>query len=345
MAQRWSRFELLTLAGVPAGWLDGVDACSLSWSLYSSTHRTGTLTVSGAGVDWGRYLLRPWRYERAHGATTAQPRGVYLMTSPGRELLDGRQRHDVTLYGLEASLSRVPLFGPLDIAAGQAFTTVMLARLAALGISGGRVAATASAKTLAAPVHFDAGKSELEVWNHLAESLGYWGLSFSNSGQALVRPYVRPADRPEAYRFAPAADKIVPGVKEASDGWKVPNVLVGTSRLDDGSTISYSAQNLDDGPYSYAARGYWVGDDGGPVQLDCPDAATLAAATTERLRLASAGARRTWDVEVAPLPWEGGEVGRLDIEGVSALTAVRSWTEDMVDLAADMRVTLEEVAG
>ena len=345
MVQRWSRFELLTPAGVPAGWLDGVDACSLSWSLYSSTHRTGTLTVSGAGVDWGRHLLRPWRYERDHGATTAQPRGVYLMTSPGRELLDGRQRHDVTLYGLEASLSRVPLFGPLDIAAGQAFTTVLLARLAALGISGGRVAATTSAKTLAAPVHFDAGKSELEVWNHLAESLGYWGLSFSNSGQALVRPYARPADRPEAYRFAPAADKIVPGVKEASDGWKVPNVLIGTSRLDDGSTISYSAQNLDDGPYSYAARGYWVGDDGGPVQLDCPDAATLAAATTERLQLASAGARRTWDVEVAPLPWEGGEVGRLDIEGVSALTAVRSWTEDMVDVAADMRVTLEEVAG
>ena len=70
-SQRWSRFELLTLAGVPAGWLDGVDACSLSWSLYSSTHRTGTLSASGAGVDWGRYLLRPWRYERAHGVTTA----------------------------------------------------------------------------------------------------------------------------------------------------------------------------------------------------------------------------------------------------------------------------------
>lgn len=345
MAQRWSRFELLTLAGTPAGWLGGVEACSLSWSLYSSTHRTGTLTVSGEGVDWGQHLLRPWRYERAHRVVTASPRSVYLMTSPGRELLDGQVRHEVTLYGLEASLSRVPLFGPLDIAAGQAFTTVLLARLAALGISGDRVAATASAKVTAAPVHFDAGKSELEAWNHLAESLGYWGLSFSNSGQALVRPYVRPADRPVAYRFAPAADKIRPGLKEASDDWKVPNVLVGTSRLEDGSTISYSAQNLDDGPYSYAARGYWVGDDGGPVQLDCPDAATLAAATTERLRLASAGARRTWDVEVAPLPWEGGEVGRLDIEGVSALTAVRSWTEDMVNLAADMKVTLEEVAG
>ena len=345
MTQRWSRFELLTLAGVPAGWLDGVDACSLSWSLYSSTHRTGTLTASGAGVEWGRYLLRPWRYERAHGVTTAQPRGVYVMTSPGRQLLAGQERHEATLYGLESWLSRVPIFGPLDIAAGQAFTTVMLARLAALGISGGRVAATASAKVTPAAVHFDAGVTELAVWNHLAESLGYWGLSFSNAGQAMVRPYVRPADRPESYRFAPAADKIVPGVKEASDGWKVPNVLIGTSRLDDGSTISYSAQNLDDGPYSYAARGYWVGDDGGPVQLDCPDAATLAAATTERLRLASAGARRTWDVEVAPLPWEGGEVGRLDIEGVSALTAVRSWTEDMVDLAADMKVTLEEVAG
>ena len=65
----------------------------------------------------------------------------------------------------------------------------------------------------------------------------------------------------------------------------------------------------------------------------------------ERLRLASVGARRTWDVEVSPLPWEGGEVGRLDVAGVSALTAVRSWTEDLVDLAADLRVTLEEVAG
>ena len=342
MVQRWSRFELLTLAGTPAGWLGGVEACTVGWSQYRSTHWTGSLTCFGSGVDWGQYLLRPWRYERAHGATTASPRGVYVMASPGRALDDGTERHEVALYGLEATLSRTPLAVPLDIATGAVFTEVLESRLLARGIWPDRIALTESTKTVPAPVHFDAGMTELAVWNHLAESVGYWGLSFSAAGQALVRPYVRPADRPPSFNLAPAADKIKPGVKEQRDDWRVPNILVGTSRLDDGTTITYTATNDDQGPYSYAARGYWVGDDAGVVQLDCPDLATLTTALENRLALASQ-APRTWDVEVSPLPWEGGEVGRLDIEGVSAAVAVRSWTEDLVRLDADMRVTLEEV--
>ena len=188
----------------------------------------------------------------------------------------------------------------------------------------------------------DAGASELAVWNHLAESIGYWGLRFSSGGQALVQPYVAPGYRPDSFRFAPGADKFRPSVAETSDDWKIPNVLLGVSRLEDGSSISYAAENLSRGPYSYEARGYWVGDDGGAAQLDCPDLPTLAAAMERRLTLASVPAR-SWTADIAPLPLEGGEVGRLTYVDVDAKVTATKWSQDLVSLASDMRVTLEEV--
>lgn len=47
------------------------------------------------------------------------------MASPGRALDDGTERHEVALYGLEATLSRTPLAVPLDIATGAVFTEVL----------------------------------------------------------------------------------------------------------------------------------------------------------------------------------------------------------------------------
>ena len=349
MVQRWSRFELLDLATLsPAGWLSGVHGCTLDWSLYAGTHGTGKLSVTGGALDWQRLAVRPWLFERAGGVESARPRGVYLMTSPGRALPGGTMttggaratEHDLSLYSQEARLSRVPLRQSLDIPTGTVFTTWMVARLAALGITD--VAATPSSRTVQAPIHFDAGATELEVWNHLAESVGYWGLSFSAAGQALVRPYTAPGYRPETLNFAPGKDKFRPDVAEASDDWKIPNVLVGVSRLEDGSSITYAAENLTRGPYSYNARGYWVGDDGGAAQLDCPDLATLTAAMERRLTLASVPAR-SWTADIAPLPLEGGEVGRLAYVDVDAKVTATKWSQDLVNLASDMRVTLEEV--
>ena len=350
MVQRWSRFELLDLAsGSPVGWLPGVSSCTLDWSLYASTHGAGRLSVTGEAQDWPHLMVRPWLYERVGGAMSAQPRGVYLLTSPGRGLSGGTMttggaravEHDLSLYSQEARLSRVPLRQSLDIPTGTNFVSWMVARLQALGVRD--IAATPSSKTVQAPIHFDAGTSELEVWNHLAESIGYWGLRFSASGQALVQPYVAPGARPDSFRFAPGADKFRPSVAETSDDWKIPNVLVGVSRMEDGSSIPYAAENLSRGPYSYEARGYWVGDDGGAVQLDCPDIESLAAAMERRLVLASVPAR-SWDAEVARLPLEGGEVGRLEYVDVSARVTLTKRAEDLCDLARDMRVTLEEVA-
>lgn len=349
MSERWSRFELLDLAsGAPAGWLSGVSSCTLDWSLYSSTHSTGRLSVTGEAQDWPHLMVRPWLYERVGGVVSAQPRGVCLLTSPGRGLSGGTMttggaravEHDLTLYSQEARLSRVPLRQSLDIPTGTNFVSWMVARLQALGVRD--IAATPSSKTVQAPIHFDAGTSELEVWNHLAESIGYWGLRFSASGQALVQPYVAPDYRPESFRFAPGKDKFRPDVAEASDDWKIPNVLVGISRMEDGSTISYAAENLDRGPYSYNTRGYWVGDDGGAAQLDCPDLATLTMAMERRLTLASVPAR-SWTADIAPLPLEGGEVGRLAYADVDAKVAATKWSQDLVSLASDMRVTLEEI--
>lgn len=366
MAVEWIRYELLDLSGRSLGWLGSperpqvVTNCTVEWTQYGQIHASGSLTLDGS-LDWQQLCVAPTRYVR--GTTTvAHRRGVYLMAGGRRTVnrewieADGDMRlvvdetTDVTLYGQEYRLARQPITDPLDWPAGTRYTDAMVETLDMVGITD--VAVTHSPLTMPAPWHVDPGtdsddapRNLLTAHNKLAEAINYWSLRFSPEGRAVVAPYVPAAQRPREYRFAPEpdADWYRGEVGEESDGWDIPNVLVGVARQEDEAPpLVYTARNHDRGPYSFAARGYWVGPQGGPEHVDAPDLTTLEAVMERKLAVASTAAR-TWEVDALWQPWAGSEVGTLTHGDIDALTSLTKWSEHVHDVAAPMRLTLEEV--
>lgn len=362
----WVRYELLDLAGRSLGWLGSpeqpgvVTDCTIEWTQYGQIHGSGSLTLDGT-LGSQQLMVAPTRFVRGV-TTTAHRRGVYLVAGGRRTVqrewreVDGGMRlvtdetHTVTLYGQELRLARVPITDPLDWPAGTSYTSAMVDLLEQVGITD--VAVTHSPLAMPAPWHIQPGKDDqdhprnlLTAFNKLAEAINYWSLRFSPDGRAVIAPYVEAAARPKAYRFAPEedADWYRGEVGEESDGWDVPNVLVGVARQQgDLPPLVHTARNHDKGPYSFAARGYWSGPQDGPISVDAPDLATLQAVMDRKLAVAS-HAPRTWAVDALWQPWAGSEVGQLVHGDINALTSLTRWAEHVHDVGAPLRLTLEEV--
>lgn len=366
MAVEWVRYELLDLSGRSLGWLGSDEApqvvtdCSVEWTQYGQIHGSGSLTLDGPLASQ-QLMIAPTRFVRAT-TTTAHRRGVYLAAGGKRTInrewiqVDGGmqlitdQTTTVNLYGQELRLSRVPIADPLDWPAGTRYTDAMVQLLDRVGITD--IAVTHSPLTMPAPWHIAPGKDDddhprnlLTALNKLAEAINYWSLRFSLDGTAIIAPYVPPRSRPEHYRFAPEvdADWYRGEVSEESDGWDVPNVMVGVARQEgDLPPLVYTARNHDKGPYSFATRGFWTGPQDGPVQVDAPDWATLVDVMDRKLAAAS-HAPRTWAVDALWQPWAGSEVGHLIHGDVAALTSLTKWSEHVHDVSAPLQLTLEEV--
>lgn len=376
MAVEWVRYELLDLAGRSLGWLGSperpqtVTECSVEWSQYGQIHGSGSMQVAGK-LDWNRLCVAPTRFVR--GSTTAQyRRGVYLLAGGQRtvdrrweEAPDGEHRlvvhegTDVTLYGPEYRLSRVPVADPLDWPAGTPFTEAMVEILDMVGISD--VAVTHSPLTMPAPMHFSPGMDAqdqphnlLTVHNRLAEFINYWSLRFDLTGRATIAPYVHPRQRPRTLEFTPDpdADWYRGEVSEDEDVWDVPNMMVGVARRDpievagemvDQPPLVYVARNHNRGPHSFEKNGgVWVGPQSGPEEIDAHDMATLAAVMERKLAVASNSARK-WQVQALWQNFAGSEVAHIEHGDINALGTVVRWAENVHDVAAPVSLTLEEV--
>lgn len=285
-----TEYRLLGTDLRPAGILSGVEACSLSGSVFSDVRWGGSLTWSGGSVpDFSQYLVHPWYIVAGEDGVEESfplcppcymktPTVAYSDLVPATVSVD---LYDVTYRPAK----RLKLSGALSTAQGAVLTDTLAARMTAAGV---RYGITPSAKTLTAALNWDLGASELSVWNGLLGALGYWSAYASPDGVMQATPWVDPSQRPVAWSFAAGAVNILdPEYTVTRDDFDTPNRITGVARVTGDAAPLVTTVTLDSfnpaSRYSFASRGYWV--DADPLRdVDAVDTAALTAVLVQKLQ-------------------------------------------------------------
>lgn len=352
----WMRFEVLDLRCNHVGWMgrEGfpqVQHWQMTWKQDATIHATGSMVVDG-DMDWSRYMVLPWRYQRVGGQTLAHPRFPFLIDGGEGEVEEAvyggiaypSEHRQVTLWGQERLVQRHCLDVPYYFSPGNLYTDIAGGRLDGVVGNGqfDNQAITRRPDVLKAGWSYPAGTTRLKVVNDVAQALNYWSLRFDVRGTAVLAPYRPPRDRPIEFDLRRGADDFKRVVKWRSDSWNVPNMLTGTARQEgDKPPLWYTAHNYNDGPYSREQRGYWQSPiDQPPIDVDAPDMDTLIAVMERKLAAAS-WAPLTVEADILWQPFHGDEVGWLVYGGLEVFGSLIEWSESS-DLSAPMHVRIEE---
>lgn len=243
-------YELVSREGGTIGPLGGVRGASLHQQSGTTIQRGGqmSLTDTGQDVDWLNARIR-CSYEIEGLETWGL--GVYRPVKPVSQIDGSTTRWDVQLLDVLTIIagSNPPLGYALN--AGANVTNAVKALVADVGES--TAAITDSAATLTTSRVWDAGLSYLAIINELLDSIGYWPLTTDAEGRLSTGPYVRPQDRPVAFRFIDGETAIYrPQFTIEHDYFNIPNhvqaVAEGTG---DVPTLVANVYNDDpESPYS-----------------------------------------------------------------------------------------------
>ncbi|QWW20124.1 hypothetical protein I6B53_03235 [Schaalia sp. 19OD2882] len=239
------------------GLLDGVTGGDVTLSAATRLRASGTLQVDEVGqqIDWGTDRVRI-DYE-ANGQ--AWPIGVFLLSAPTQSFEDGMVSRRVELLGKLAVIDQDATVSTLSLASGTRVTDAVRQILAEAGET--RMAVTDSPETLKSQMVWDPGTSKLTVINDLLDAIGYWALSPDGAGVLQVRPYVRPAARPQSWTFAEGEQAVHSAKWDLEqDLADVPNrvVLVGQGSDDKPALVGVASNEDPDSPFGFPARGRWV---------------------------------------------------------------------------------------
>lgn len=254
------RYTLFDDLDRPLRTLDGVTGKSCTVS--ATTRLGGSASVSidelGQGIDWMRHRIQI-AYNPGIAGIQPWPVGTYLFTSPKTTVGDDRTTHDVALLSKMAIIDEDSPDGRFSLAAGTQIIPTVVALIQGTGET--RISVTDSTATLTGPYVADDDASTLTIINELLKAAGYWSLWCDGTGQYRVEPYILPADRPTAYRFAEGEASIHrPEWQRTQDLSSVPNryKIIG-SGSDDTPALTAVATNEDpESPFSYQARGRWI---------------------------------------------------------------------------------------
>jgi hypothetical protein len=217
-----------------------------------------------SGIQSGKYGGKGENY-------VEWPQGVFLLTSPTRDA----DAYDTITRQVDA-YDQLQVY--VDDQVTERFTATAGDRYTDV-ISGllGNIDKSITPSLLELPVSRDwePATPKLTIINDLCQAINYESLFFDEYGEAVVRPYVSPADRSPEFVYRDDADSVtVPQVNQMLDLFGVPNKWVVVVSEPDRLPLRSEYTNDDPGsPTSTLARGRTITDY--RVDAEAPDQTTL----------------------------------------------------------------------
>ncbi|SDT85716.1 hypothetical protein SAMN04489714_0139 [Schaalia radingae] len=333
------RVDLLTRRDMLRGRLRGVTGGNIEFTSTTRLRGSGQLNMVDRGqqVDWLSDRVRI-TYELASGEVL--PLGVWLLAAPTMSMSVSGASRQVDLLSKLTVLDEDCVERAYSLPEKTLVTSVVEQLIRGAGED--RVAITHSVERTRGVLVWDAGTPKLTIINDLLQSINYWSLWVDGLGQFRVEPYVKPAQRPAAWRFTEGDASIhLPAWQRDQDLAGVPNkvVLVGQA---EGDKPALTASALNEDPksrFSYEARGRWVTHV--ETGVEATGQQVLDDLANRRLIDRSTPAASI-EFQHLPVPLQPNDLVEFSSQGVVARAVVQKWGMSL-DASALAKTTIREV--
>ena len=233
--------------------------------------------------------------------------GTYIVSTPSSSVRGAVRSGEAAVYSLLQVAADAAATEPVSIPAGTRAVAAAAGYVRALGL---RCVADTSDAELHAAANWKAGTSWLEVVNWLCAVAGFGSAGVDAAGSVTLARYTDPANRAPTVELSSGGRALFrPEVAYDLDIFDVPNVVIAVMSNEAGDLVATARNDDPLSVYSTVSRGREiahleeVSDIAGPAEL---------AALAERLLAQKTSAVESVEVEHAFLPYQTGEVARLD---------------------------------
>ena len=254
---RTDRFRYVRVAWpdmTELGEVDGVTGATIKESTLTSLKASGEVEYANP-IDIGDDLLRIYSVSRLGDEAETVCHGTFFVTTPSSSWSGVVRSGKADMFSVLWILQQNKTTETFTAQAGE--NAVALAESLAGGHGNNLpVVATASPATLNASHTWDAGTTYLDIVNWLLDFAGYNSISCDAYGNALMTPYVDPADKAVGVVFSDTRDSVSePGFTHELDAFEIPNkVTVICSNADSEPMVAHAVNDDPENPYSIAAR-------------------------------------------------------------------------------------------
>jgi hypothetical protein len=250
-------FQRLNATNGYMGPLHNVEAGTVTLDGPAEVHRSASFTiVEGDTINYLTDRIKPYvRLTMPDGGQVSWPQGVFLLSSPDRELAPiGGVTRTVAAYDQTVILQGDLIGDRYSVAAGTRYTDAITAAVAGYGFAAN---VTTSTKTLPVAIDWAGGTSKLTIVNDLLAAINYAAAWFDEDGTFQAVPYVLPDTVVPGYVYATDSTSVIVGnIGHSLDLFNVPNkwVLV-VSEPDRAVLTSTYTNTVASSPTSTVSRG------------------------------------------------------------------------------------------
>lgn len=230
------QYELLDKNNVFKRRLNNIESCSISYKFLSQLKSSATITMTDdASIDYLNDRIKV--YITINGTQT--PLGVFLMSTPSRDIDDTKTTRSITCYSLLQALLDDKIEARLTLPIGTNVVNEVKRQI------GGNYSIDDSIQTLLSERTYEIGTSKLEIINDLLSIINYNSLRVDVNGVYVTEPYVLPTDREVDKVYEEGTDSIILAeMTDELDLFSVPNVIVRyTNSVDIVPPLSYTYVN------------------------------------------------------------------------------------------------------
>lgn len=224
----------------------------VSFDCRNEIMRTASLKVQEERLwEFAKYYsdmrVRPFFELKTTSGWVKYPLGIFIMTSPNRNVEDNTVYWDVDCYDKGIILKEDRLQDRMFIAAGSNYVSQVKSILLSAGIE--KHIIENSTLTTKTDLEFEIGTSKLNVINELLYAINYYPIHFNENGFAETSRYIEPMQRETEFGYM-TNDRslILPNTSQTTDFFNVPNVVV--RYLDNPDVSSLRSVYTNDNPES-----------------------------------------------------------------------------------------------
>lgn len=264
------QYELLDKNNIFKKNLRNIESCSISYKFLSQLKSSATIVMTDDNrIDYLNDRIKA--YITLNGVKT--PLGVFLMSTPSRDIKEAKVTRNITCYSLLQTLLDDKIEARITLPAGTNVINEVKRQI------GANYSITDSSQTLLSERVYEAGTSKLEIINDLLSVINYNSLRVDVNGIYITEPYVLPTDRTIDKLYEEGADSIIiSDMKDELDLFNIPNVIIRyTNAVDIDPPLSYTYVNDNASSItSTVNRGRRIVDS---AETDASDMQTLQAIT------------------------------------------------------------------
>lgn len=218
-------YELLDRRNQHKLWLDQVSEGAVKQSAIEEVRRSAFFRMRDTDkIHWPSDRIRPWvKLRMADGGWVSWPQGVFLLTSPTRQITgSGTAYRDVEGLDQTILLRDYSTSSRYAVLKGTNYAAAIRELLVDAGVANINVEPTALVTS--SDRDWDPGVSRLDILNDLLDAINYMPLYFNSDGVAVCRAYLLPDQRPSEYVYADDAASVTNvAMTETMDLESTPN--------------------------------------------------------------------------------------------------------------------------